>query len=99
MQLALLDFTLHGWWIPFPLLPLEVPVRTLIALVLLVLLSGCAPLLREARQPSGQRSPLGVLIPSIQGRCGTVLVGSNTARLCAPPPLEGDSLEAAQGSA
>lgn len=68
--------------------------RKLVVLGLAVTLSGCGTALREAKQPNGRPSPLGVLVPSVQGRCGTILVGSNTKRVCAPPSAERDSAAA-----
>lgn len=68
--------------------------RILVTLGLAVMLSGCGALLREAKQPDGRPSPLGVLVPSVQGRCGTVIAGTTTKRICAPSPAESDSAEA-----
>lgn len=73
--------------------------RVLVTLALAVTLSGCGTLLREAKQPSGRPSPLGVLVPSIQGRCGTVVAGTTTRRVCVPAPAEADSVESAGTSA
>lgn len=68
--------------------------RRLVILGLAVTLSGCGTVLREATQPNGRPSPLGVLVPSVQGRCGTILVGSSTKRVCAPPSVDRDSVAA-----
>lgn len=73
--------------------------RILATLGLAVMLSGCGALLREAKQPDGRNSPLGVIVPSVQGRCGAIVAGSNTKRICAPAPAQGDSAEAATAPA